>query len=129
MNYWVNGTSYNYADAVTKGWNLTPPNFYMFSVIVTQSKARQYIELNRAVPFEEGDIVFLRKPYAGTGYDVFPQEPRENIRLGTVLELTDHTKGWRARKGSRMINVLWHGTPNQKLSVPIRCLKLSARVK
>jgi len=126
--YFHEGKQYSYPDAVAKGWNLTPPNFQMFVTMMSQSAARQYMEVNRALPFEEGDIVFLRKPYAGAWrIDPFPELDRNETRLGTVLACTDTTKTWRASKGSRMIDVLWIGTPNQKKQVPVRCLKLSAR--
>jgi hypothetical protein len=128
IGYLVEGKQYTWEEAAKKGWNMTPPNFHTFRQAMRQSDTRSYMETHRQLPFEEGDIVFLRKPYAGKwDYDPFPTIDRNDTRLGTVLSVTDDTKGWRASKGSRYIDVLWIGTPNQKKKVPVRCLKLSAR--
>lgn len=128
ISYEFNGKTYNAAEGAANGWDLRPPNFQSFCAALRQSEALRYMELNRELNFEEGDIVFLRKPYSGNWhYDPYPENDRNETRFGTVLSLTEETKGWRSRKGSRYISVLWMGSPNQKKQVPVKCLKLSAR--
>jgi hypothetical protein len=100
-----------------------PLDFTMFETITNQHEAARWREVNRDTPYQPGDLVRLRDPYAGhqdydpmyvSRYDILhngkqPAPDKATPRIGTVMKVTDETRRWRAGKGSKLIEVLWFG--------------------
>lgn len=112
--YDQNGTSYDAAAAKDKGYDKRPACYTMYLAVINGTEAASKAEIARPTPYQEGDIVTLRKSAVGRRYvdPLFqwgstPDASEE--RVGTVMLVKDVTKSWRSGKGSKCISVLWIG--------------------
>ena len=128
-NWWFydrNGTHFSRDQAEEKGWLARPDNYHMFERIAFGHEGSKYRELKRDVVYDVGDQVMLRRPFVGSyNYDPCYGKglPYEEDRVGMVVEHKDAiSRKSRGGKGSRMINVLWITTGEQK-AVPERIIK------
>lgn len=120
------------SDAWDTAWETRPANARMFWKMTNDWNVRKFMAVNRETPFEEGDLVVLRKGNVGNWrydpyYDGSATPDKTTDRIGTVMQMTnDVHRRSRAGKGSRLINVLWIGQSEIK-GVPERILKLHER--
>lgn len=116
----------------------TPETFAMFQWVASQHTARSMVETAREVPFQEGDLVALRKPavdsdadpYRVTRWSTAAHEgkttPGPDVpRIGTVIAITDQlSQSWRPVKGSKVLKILWMGTDSSNITdVEMRWVK------
>jgi len=120
------GAHHSREDAEKLGWVDRPLNWRMFQSIANGWEASKYRELHREVIYDVGDQVMLREPFKGS-YRYDPCYGKglatNDDRIGMVVEHKDEINNRsRGGKGSRMINVLWITTGEQK-AVPERIIK------
>ena len=108
------GNPYDKNAAEGKGYNLRPSCYMMYQAVIVGTEAGSKMELARPTPYQEGDIVTLRKQAVGRRYvdplfqwGATPDASEQ--RIGTVMLVKDSTKSWRGGKGSKAISVLWFG--------------------
>lgn len=104
-----------------------PESYEMFESAITRSDtARQMIELARETPYAEGDLVMLRDTAVDTQHDPMfvPRWKRVELgdtpdksvpRIGTVISVTEKLSGYYARKGDKVIKVVWMGVGDGKV--------------
>jgi hypothetical protein len=109
--------------AIARGYDKRPDGAAMFRAVVRNSNAAsKKIELARETPYQEGDLVLLRKPFVGMRVDplyVNPysaeyregaRTPDESVpRIATVYGVTERTMNYYATKGSKIIQIQWMG--------------------
>jgi len=121
------GHHHNVDVAREKGWLARPETWKMFQNVAYSGEGNKYRELNREVVYDVGDQVVLRRPFKGS-YRYDPTYGVANIpfaddRVGMVMEHKENiSRRSRGGKGSRLINVLWLQTGQQK-EVPERTIK------
>lgn len=120
-----------------------PESFLMYSGMVKRCvETRQKIELSRRTPYQEGDLVLLRKgginrrgydplyvPRYGAAAMAGQVTPDETVqRIGTVISVTEKTESYHAAKGSKLIKVLWMGVESGTIhDIPEKFLKWHMR--
>lgn len=120
------GKHYDRNHAENAGWLKRPNDHKMFYSVAYSGEGNKYRELNRDIIYDVGDQVVLRTPFKGS-YRYDPTYgrgiPHTDERVGMVVEHKDQiTRRSRGGKGSRLINVLWLQTGEQK-PLPERCIK------
>lgn len=120
------GMHHNREQAEAKGWLARPLHWKMFARTAMGHEGSRYRELKRDVVYDVGDQVMLRKPFKGShNYDPTYGKglSMDEERVGMVVEHKDAiSRKSRGGKGSRLINVLWITTGEQK-AVPERIIK------
>lgn len=120
-----------------------PESFLMYSSMISRcTESRKKIELSRSTPYQEGDLVLLRKegmdrrgvdplyiPRWGYGAQPGKSTPDETVeRIGTVISVTEKVGGYHAVKGSKLIKVLWMGVEDGSIhDIPEKYLKWRER--
>lgn len=120
-----------------------PESFSMYMSMISRcTDTRRKIELTRRTPYQEGDLVVLRKvgidrrdydplfvPRYGAAAMAGQRTPDESVeRIGTVISVTEKTESWRAAKGSKIIKVLWMGVEDGNIrDIPEKFLKFRER--
>ena len=119
------GIHHSQEDARKLGWLERPAHWRMFQSIANSWEGSKFRELHRDVVYDIGDQVILRTPFIGSyRYDpAYGKADASVERLGMVVQHTEQiSRKSRGGKGSRMINVLWISTGEQK-PVPERMIK------
>ena len=134
--YVIHPVTNEYVSKGAEGWDTSwesrPADARMFWKMTNDWNVRKFMAVNRDTPFEEGDLVVLRKGNVGNWrydpyYDGSNTPDKTTDRIGTVMQMTNEVhRRSRAGKGSRQINVLWIGSSEIK-GVPERILKLHER--
>lgn len=131
FNSYSHGDKLSNDQARAQGLFDAPRDYIDIQNVIFSREARSYVEVGREQIFEEGDIVCLRKPYAGR-YQYDPKWNDTNItsdivRYGSVMaQGTGELMSYRGGKGSRKITVLWFGN-NESVDVPEKVIKLQDR--
>lgn len=126
---WSN--SYDRQGAEQHGYHLRPACYTMYLNVIVGTEAGAKMEIARPTPYQEGDIVTLRKSAVGRRY-VDPMfqwgstPDASEQRIGTVMLVKDATKHWRGGKGSKAISVLWFGK-DEAVDIEERHLKWHER--
>lgn len=125
------GTNYDAAASTKHGYDKRPSCFSMYLNVINGTEAGQKIELARPTPYQEGDLVLLRKASVGRRYVdplfAWRASPDSSVdRIGTVMLVTEKTPHWRGGKGSKIISVLWFGK-DEAVNVEERHLKWHER--
>lgn len=118
--------------------DVAPADYYMFQAVYDNGNTRTFREANRETPFQPGDLVKLRTGYIGhpdwdhlfvsryQAHQTGTTTPDRTVdRIGMVMRVTD-TVPWRAAKGTKRIEILWHGN-TETSHVPEKCLKWEER--
>lgn len=128
-NWWFydrQGQHHSREQAETFGWTKRPDSWKMFYNVAYSGEGSRYRELNREVIYDIGEQVVLRTPFKGSyRYDPTYGHGVDAAldRVGMVVEHKEAiTRRSRGGKGSRLINVLWLQTGQQK-EIPERCIK------
>lgn len=108
------GNSFDRESAARLGYDKRPACYLMYANVIAATEAGTKMELNRPTPYQEGDIVVLRKHAIGRRYVdplfTWGSTPDSSVeRIGTVMLVTEKTGHWRGGKGSKSISVLWFG--------------------
>jgi hypothetical protein len=109
--------------ATALGYDRRPESFLMWNHVVGRSwNSIKQIELARETPYQEGDLVLLRKPYVNTKADPLYVERWSNdyrdgkrtpddsiLRIGTIIGITDRVANRTHGRGSKVIQLQWIG--------------------